>query len=88
MKLSKHRTGLTLAVFFGIAHLAWLILVGLNLGQSVLDFIHSAHHLTNPYVVSPLELPEAGILLIYAVIAGYVFGWLFACVWNKFNKNK
>ena len=88
MKFSKHRVGLALAAFLGVVHLGWLIIVGLNWGQDLLDWVYEAHHLTNPFTVLPLDLSKAGMLLVMVMVAGYVFGWIFVACWNKFNKGK
>jgi len=88
MKLSKHRIGLVLAAFLGIVHLGWLVIVGLNWGQALLDWVYEAHHLTNPFTVMPFELSKTAMLLVWVLIGGYVFGWVFAFCWNKFNKGK
>lgn len=88
MKLSKHRTGLSLGLFLALFHLVWLILVGLDFGQMVLDWIYDMHLLTNPFTIMSFEWPKALMLLAMTAATGYIFGWLFAFCWNKFNKNK
>ena len=86
MKLKKHRAGVAVGIFAGLCHLVWVIIVGLGLGQIVLDRIHNVHHLTNPYTVTSLEVANAIILVAMAGVVGYLSGWVFAGLWNRLNK--
>lgn len=86
MKLSKYRAGLAVASFLGLLHLVWLVTVGLNWGQTLLDWYFEAHRLTNPFTVMALDWPKAAALLAMVLVGGYVGGWVFAACWNKFAK--
>lgn len=85
-KLNKNAVGLALGTFAALAHLGWLILVGVGLAKPLYDLILKLHHISLSYTILPLSLGLAVGLLIFTFIAGYAFGWVFATFWNKFSK--
>lgn len=85
-KLNKNAVGLTLGALVALAHLGWLILVSIGLAKPLYDLILKLHHISLSYAILPLSLGLAIGLLAITFIVGYVFGWVFATLWNKFSK--
>lgn len=85
-KLNKNAVGLTLGSLVALAHLGWLILVGVGLAKPLYDLILKLHHISLSYTILPLSLGLAVGLLTITFIVGYIFGWVFATFWNKFSE--
>jgi hypothetical protein len=90
MKLDKEKTALSLGIFFGLVHLVWAVLVLLIPGslQTFLNWIYGVHFLNNPFFVTGFNLVSAVFLVLVTFASGYVFGWVFAEVWNWAQKRK
>ena len=84
--MNTYRVGLSVAIFAGLIHAFWEILIFLGLAQRLLDFKLMMHSLNNPFVVSPFNLGTAIELVVLAIIGGYIVGALFATIFNKFSK--
>lgn len=85
-ELNKNAVGLVLGALMALAHLGWLILVGIGLAKPLTDLILQLHHFSLSYTILPLSLGLAVGLLALTFVVGYVFGWIFAALWNKFRK--
>ena len=83
--LNKNQVGLAVGGLLGLVHLVWALLVAVGLAQSLLDFIFGLHFLRNPYTVELFRFGTAILLVIVTAIVGYVFGWLFAMIWNRLH---
>lgn len=86
MKLIPHKVGLVAGVFAGVVHAVWAILVGLGLAQELMTWIYSIHFLNNPFLVAPFDIGVAVTLVIATFITGYIFGRVFAAIWNYLVK--
>lgn len=86
MILNKNGVGLALGVFFAVAHALWAILVWVGLAKPLLDFVLKLHFMTMDYNIEAFGFLRALGLLIMTFVVGYVFGWVFSALWNKFNK--
>ncbi len=84
--LNTKKTGLALGAFVGLGHLVWSILVFLGWGQGFLNFIFGLHSLTTPVTVVGFDLMRSVWLVVVTSIVGYVFGFVFAYIWNKVHK--
>ena len=82
-KLNENKTGLTLGGLFALAHLAWLILVVLGLAKPFLNFILMLHHISFSFDMLPFAFGPALGLLICTFLVGYIFGRVFAAIWNR-----
>ncbi len=82
IKLSCHKTGLAVGLFCAIVHLAWAIAVGLGFGQLIADLFFGMHFLYPIMTVLPFNFLTALILTATAFVFGYLFGALFAWLWN------
>ncbi len=85
-KVDKNALGLVVGGFMAVFHLGWIILVGLNLAKPLLGLVLKLHRISFDYSILPLTLLSAVGLLVFTFVAGYVFGWVFAAIWNKFCK--
>ncbi|OGL64810.1 hypothetical protein A3B21_03760 [Candidatus Uhrbacteria bacterium RIFCSPLOWO2_01_FULL_47_24] len=85
MTFNKNQAGLTLGTLFGLMHLLWVVVVGLGMGQSLANYWHAKHFLTDGHVLGQFQLGMAVVGVILAWISGYAVGWVFAALWNWFG---
>ena len=84
--MSPKKTALVLGSFAGLLHLVWSLAIALGWAQPLMDFIYSMHSLNNPFTVAPFDLMRSLGLVVVTFFVGYVFGYVFASIWNKVNK--
>ena len=84
--MNKHKIGLALGSLMGLLHLFWGILIVFGLAQALLDFVYNLHSLNNPFMVMPFDFLRALGLIIFTFLVGYVLGYVFAFLWNKFHQ--
>ncbi|PIY94344.1 MAG: hypothetical protein COY68_03175 [Candidatus Levybacteria bacterium CG_4_10_14_0_8_um_filter_35_23] len=69
-----------------LVHLIWSIAVAMGFAQAWISFVFSVHFLNNPFTVATFNFTTALTLIVVTAIVGYVFGWVFAHVWNWAHK--
>lgn len=80
--LSKHQVGMTLGTVGALYTLVWSILVALGLGQwSVITKLNLLF-LSNPFVITSFSFVNMIVLIIGTFVGMYIFGWIYAYVWN------
>ncbi len=84
--LNKSKTAMAVGVFVALMHAAWAVVVGLGLGQKLVNWAMTLHFMYYPVKVLEFNGSNAVMLVIATFVGGYVFGWVFAAVWNKFRK--
>ncbi len=88
--MNAWRTGSVLGLVLGGWHLCWSILVTLGWAQPVVNFVFWMHFIKPIYVIQPFEIGRAVILILVTAAVGFVFGFVFALIWNglhsKFQK--
>jgi hypothetical protein len=84
--MNKNKVALVFGSFLGLFHVVWGILVAMGLAQGLLDFIYNLHSLNNPLTVMPFDFMRTLGLVIVTFLVGYVFGYVFATLWNKLHK--
>lgn len=84
--MNKNKVGLVVGSFAGLLHLVWGLLVAFGLAQLLLDFICNLHSLNNPYIVLPFDIVRTIGLIAVTFLVGYVFGYVFAMLWNRLHK--
>lgn len=84
--MNKHKVGLALGSFLGLFHLVWGLLIAFGMAQALLDFVYNLHSLNNPFTVMPFDLMRTAGLVVFTSLMGYIFGYVFATVWNKVHK--
>lgn len=80
------KSGIIVGFFVGFWHFLWSLLVGIGIAQALLDWIYGLHFLNNPFQVSPFNLLTAIFLIIVTSIIGFIGGYFFAFLWNKFAR--
>ena len=90
--MSKNKAGLVVGSFIALMHLVWSIAVAVipNGMQVFISWIINLHHLRIPImIVTPFILMNAVILIIMTFVFGYIYGWIFAAIYNLLKeKNK
>jgi hypothetical protein len=84
--INPNKTGLAVGALFGAWHLAWALLVALNLAQPVIDFLFWIHFIKPVYVFEPFAIARAALLVVVTAAIGYVFGAVFALLWNRLHR--
>lgn len=86
MKLSQKTAGLSLSSLFGLMHLGWVIIVAAGAGQKIADWWSLKHFVSGDYAVGSFDLGIAVFGVILAAVCGFIVGWVFAWLWNYFEK--
>ena len=84
--LSPTKTALAVGVFLGSWHLIWSLLVALNWGQPLYDFILWAHMIHLKLTIGPFVLSAATVLVVVTFLIGCAIGYVFAVIWNWFHR--
>jgi len=84
--LNPNKTGLIVGAFFGIMHLVWSVFVATGIAQVLMDWIYGLHFLNNPFYISAFSAGTATLLVLVTFAVGYVFGSVFAMLWNAIKK--
>ncbi len=88
MNFNKNRMGLAAGSLFATMHFLWIVVVALGIGKVLVDEVISIHFFTGAFNILEFSLGMALFGVVGAFISGYVTGWVFACFWNLFGKNK
>ncbi len=86
MKLNPNKTALVVGTFAGLWHFVWGLLVAMGLAGAILDFVYGIHFLNNPFTVQSFDVVKWVTLIVVTAIIGYVFGYVFALLWNRLQK--
>jgi len=84
--IKPNKLGLTLGILFAIIHAVWALVVGLGYGQKLISWIMGLHFMGAPMMIGGFSFGRALVLIAVTFIAGYIFGWLFAVIWNWISK--
>lgn len=84
--MSPKKVALVSGSFFSLVHLVWGVLIAVGFAQSWMDFVYNLHSLNNPFTVMPFDLMRTLGLVIMTFLVGYIFGYVFAMLWNKLHK--
>ena len=87
-QLNKNKTGLALGTFIALVHAVWSLMAAIIPAQfqKFLDWIFTIHHIKPLYILLPFNIVNAIILVILTFASGYIFGYVFAAVWNRAAK--
>ena len=83
--INPNKAGLALGALLGGWHFIWSLLVALGVAQAVIDFVFWMHFIKPIYVIEPFALTRALILVVATASFGYVPGFTFALLWNRFR---
>lgn len=82
-RLNPNKAGIAAGGVLGCYHFCWALLVAAGWAQPFIDFILWLHFIKPFIVVEPFSAPRAAGLVIVTALIGYVFGWVFALIWNR-----
>ncbi|HUI95756.1 MAG TPA: hypothetical protein VLX44_08395 [Xanthobacteraceae bacterium] len=80
------KAGLVLGILMGAFHLGWALLVATGSAQAVVDFVLWMHFIKPIYLIAPFAIGTAAVLVAVTTATGFVFGFLFALLWNNFHR--
>jgi len=83
--IRPNRVGLVLGMFLGGWHLAWSLLVAVGFAQPLIDFVFWIHFIKPVYVIEQFNIGTALLLVAVTSVIGYILGWGFGVLWNKFH---
>ena len=84
--LNKNKVGLIFGCFMGLFHLFWSLMVLLGVAQAFYDFVFWLHMISLPWKVTGFTLTQCVSLIAVTFAVGYIMGYVFAWLWNKFHK--
>ena len=83
--IRPNKVGLVLGMFLGGWHLAWSLLVAVGFAQPLIDFVFWIHFIKPVYVIEQFNIGTALLLVAVTSAIGYILGWGFGVLWNKFH---
>jgi len=86
IKLDPQKTGLGLGSLAALVHVIWSLFVAIGFAQWWMDWVFSLHFLNNPFTVGQFNIATALILIVVTGIIGFAVGWVFATIWNYWQK--
>jgi len=84
--VNKNKIGLIVGSFLGLWHLVWSLMVLAGVAQAFYNFIFWLHMISLPWTVTGFTLVQSVSLIVVAFVFGYIVGYVFAWIWNKFHK--
>lgn len=85
-QFNKKKTALAVALFLSGWHIIWSLIVAVGLGQVIYDFVLWAHMIHLPIIIGPFNLTASLVLIIFTFVVGYIFGFIFAHLWNRLHR--
>lgn len=82
--MNKNKVGLVVGVFLAIMHAIWMLSIMIMPAtiQTFMNWIFILHALEPILTITSIQIVNACLLVIVAFVAGYVYGWVFAALWN------
>lgn len=77
------KAGIAVGVALGLYHLVWASLVALGWAKPLMDFILRLHFIHLDYAIEPFAPGAAAALIGVTAAIGFLFGLVFAIVWNR-----
>lgn len=84
--LNKNSAGMSLGLFMVAVHAVWAIIVWMGSAQKFWSWMMSLHFMKMNVSTTAFDLGTAVMLLVVTFVGGYLFGWVFAWIWNKYRK--
>jgi hypothetical protein len=82
-RVHPHSFGLAFAIFLGLWHSLWSVLVWIGVAQWLIDFIFRLHMITPPYKIAAFSLGTALSLVVVTTCIGYLVGLTIGIIWNR-----
>ena len=86
--LSPGKVGLALALFLGLWHACWAILVAAGFAQPLMDFILRMHFIKPIFVIEAFEPLRALGLIGITTTFGYLLGFVLGLIWNALHNRE
>jgi len=83
---NQNKAGLAFGTLVGLAHVLWSILIAFGWAVPFLNFVFWMHSVKNPLVFLPFSFGKSIVLIAITFCVGYVIGYVFSTIWNKFHK--
>ncbi len=84
--MNKNNIGLAVGSFAALAHVAWLVLVGLGVAGQTIGWVLGMHLVKSAPVVLAFDWSKAIGLVILAFVVGYVAGYIFTAILATVSK--
>jgi hypothetical protein len=81
--IQPFRTGIAVGAVVGLFHLFWASLVAAGWAKPIIDFVLRLHFVRLPIDIAPFAPGTAAALVALTFAVGFVFGAVFALVWNR-----
>jgi hypothetical protein len=76
------KAGLSVGIVLALWHLMWVTLVAVGWARPIMDFILKLHFIELRYELAPFVIGTAAALVAITFTIGFLFGLVFALVWN------
>ena len=86
--MNGKKVGLTLGLFSVVMHAFWSCLVLFGAAQGLMDKLYGLHFLSFSETVQEFNFGTAIFLLVVGFIGWYIFGFIFAFIYNLVGKKK
>jgi hypothetical protein len=80
--INPMKAGLSVGFVIGLWHLIWVTLVAAGWAKPLMDFILKLHFIHLTYELAPFAVGTAVMLVAITFAIGFIFGSVFALVWN------
>ena len=90
-KLNNNKVGLAVGCFFALAHVLWFLLIAVLSQKTMQDFVNwmlKMHSVGVGVQVLAIDRVNALLLVVLALVIGYIAGWVFSVIFNRINKKK
>jgi hypothetical protein len=77
------KAGVSVGAVVGLWHLVWAGLVAAGWAKPILDFVLRLHMIRFDFEIAPFALGTAAALVALTFAIGFVFGVVFAAIWNR-----
>lgn len=81
-----NKVGLVVGALMGGWHTCWSLFVLAGWAQPILDFVFWAHMIQPVYIVKPFNISASLVLIAITAVAGYIFGFAGAVIWNRVHR--
>jgi hypothetical protein len=76
------KAGLSVGGVIGLYHLLWASLVAAGWAKPFMDFVLRLHMIRFEFEMAPFALGTAAALIALSFTMGFLFGFVFAVIWN------
>lgn len=81
--INPFRAATSVGVVLALFHFTWAMLVALGWAKPIMDFVLGLHFIQLEYSMAPFAAGTAAGLVALTFSVGYLFGLVFALVWNR-----